>query len=88
MSQLDLFPSVSASVSVFPLARRISLVRGIADELMSVDYSSGRRFWVTTVNRLRTDLRRAGIGKAEIDREIQALAISVRERALSSRRQA
>lgn len=86
--QLDLFPSVPASVSAFPLARRVSLVRGIADHLLSVDYNSGRRLWVTTINGLRKDLRRAGIGKAEIDLEIQSLSIAVREYALSRRRKA
>ncbi len=88
MSQLDLFPSVSASVSVFPLARRASLVRGIADELMRIDYDSGRRLWVATLNGLRRDLRRAGIGKAEINHEIEGLSIAVRERMLSERRHA
>ncbi len=73
---------------IFPLARRISLVRSIADELMTLDYPSGRRFWVTTVNALRKDLRGTGIGKAEIDHEIEGLSIAVRERMLIDRRQA
>lgn len=86
--QLNLFPCSSARVVIFPLARRISLVRGIADELMSIDYASGRRLWVTTVNRLRKDLRGTGIGKAEIDHEIESLSIAVRERMLIDRRHA
>lgn len=87
--QLDLFmnqkaPKHPATVYRFPLCRRADLVRETASELLSREESAGRRYWNAHVQKLRRELRAAGLCRADIDNEIRDYARAVRIEGLSS----
>lgn len=88
--QLDLFmnqnaPKPAATVYRFPLCRRADLIREIAAELLSLPYADGKRHWSRHVQKLRRELRAAGLRHADIDFEIREYARAVRIEGLSSR---
>lgn len=88
--QLDLFtvqkeaPKEAATVYRFPLCRRTDLIREMAADLLRMPYAEGRRHWNRHVQKLRRELRAAGLRHADIDFEIREYARAVRIEGLSS----
>lgn len=77
--QLDLFKARKGPAIVFrfPLARRADLVRATANHLGSSTYEAGRRYWTSHAQKIRRDLRAAGLTRREIDEEITSYSRAV-----------
>lgn len=88
--QLDLFTvqkeagKQAATVYSFPLCRRADMIREMAAELLSMEERAGRRHWNAHVQKLRRELRAAGLQRTDIDFEIREYARAVRIEGLSS----
>lgn len=92
MKQLELFACKEerkepATVHVFPLVRRKGLVRATAAELLSRDVDAGRRYWNNHASKLRRELHKTGLSRADIKREMDQYALAVRFIVLSSQAQ-
>ena len=88
--QLDLFtvqkeaPKEAATIYRFPLCRRADMIRVMAAELLKLPYADGKRHWNRHVQKLRRELRTAGLRRTDIDFEIREYARAVRIEGLSS----
>ncbi|WP_160292307.1 DUF6074 family protein [Brucella anthropi] len=58
------------TLAIFPLHRRLSLVRETAVSLNSLNYSDGRRYWQTHLREIRRDLRRYNLNQQEIVEQV------------------
>lgn len=87
--QLDLFtyqkeaPKEAATLYRFPLCRRADLIRQIAAEIRGRPYADGKRHWNRHVQKLRRELRAAGLRSADIASEVHDYTMAVRMECLS-----
>lgn len=84
--QLDLFKGGRDVVKLFPLHRRMDMVRKIASALDCRDYKTGQRYWSNHVHQERAKLARRGMSPQEIDAEISRYATAI-SRCLHSQKQ-
>jgi len=69
--QLSLFNDpAERTVEIFPLYRRLSLIRETAFSLNAMNFSDGRRFWQKHLRETRAELRRWELNQQEITTEI------------------
>ena len=68
---------VDTQVYVFPLCRRVGLVRTLAAALAARDYGEGRRLWSSHVRKVRIELGRCGFDRSELESELRQYAAAV-----------
>ncbi|MBD0416524.1 DUF6074 family protein [Oryzicola mucosus] len=69
---------ISGTIVVFPVARRMALIRETVDILLKRHGKSADRFWHRALARLDAELVNSGLlDRAEIDRQIDAFASAV-----------
>ncbi|MEZ5781839.1 MAG: DUF6074 family protein [Rhizobiaceae bacterium] len=66
-------------IVVFPLSRRISLVRETAELIRKKQPEAASRFWKLTVRRLWAEMQVRGLAEHEIELEVGAFADAVME---------
>lgn len=61
-----------SKVLVFPLQRRVGRVRHVASKLLDKQGELANTYWRQIVTSLTSQMERAGISEAEIDRELKS----------------
>jgi hypothetical protein len=74
----------TARVIAFPTDRRIGKIRRVVDVLSGRSGKGAEVYWTKTIADMARQMAAAGVGAAEVDREIQSFTDSV-QRAIDGR---